>query len=994
MRLGNALLFALVLLAGFFASSANAGISAQVAVSVWGSAYYGYPAYSVFGCNPFAATYYVSPGSWLYVEPQVYPGFSFVCGNGYTGFYDCYYAYPGTYYLQWNYYGVPCGGVYVNVAQYPSNPSTVVIYNTAPQPTPEPVYCADGTPAGYCSSEEPKYCTPWGNLVEKASLCGCPAGKEADGNHCVDKKCSDGTPYGKCNANHEYCDNGFLRERADVCGCPEGERASGQYCEPTNSYCTVSLSPSTQRAGQPVSVSVHYVDFASAPYTAVVDCGNGEIKSAYCQGSSRDGYCYSSCTYSEDSALNSFLVKASFAGASCSAQASIAPAKASTASILAKVTDCGSGAPIQSASVSIQENGEKRSTDKNGEALFNDLSAGSYTLSVLADGFGEQVVSANAVTGRIVAVEACLNKEVYDCDVQAELVSQADCNAGPTQSFQVMVSNKLQEANNVSATYSASVPLSGPAFIPLAAGEARIVTVSASLPQGYSGAANAIASFKGKKQCSANVALPLCLSGGISLSASDFSKEALAGDEVCFDLMLRNRADKEAIVQMQANGDWDSKFDVSRAYLAAHETRAVKFCTFVPSGASGQHDFYVSAQSDLNDAQAVLSVIVPSSLVSSNFGSKCKALNVSKSRVYVPISLKNNGLDGDYFVEVEGVDGVSVSVSQPNIFGFQNGTNRTIYVSLIPEDLPASSDAHALLLVKRGDSVVLQQEICFRKSGGDYSSFAELAQPHITVVKGERASAFLRVRNTGTMADKYFVFLTPPFDGVAVSPQEQEVQPKKEALFEVSVSPSALTQAGEYAIPIQVFSQYADPLNDKLVKEEVLRVTVLEPPKSSALNATISASEVWFEKINDSLAAKFSVTISNYESDSLSYSLEVNGLPEGWNYSFEPAQVLLPFGQSKTFNVTVITKGMQEQDYNATVDLKASDGRLASLPVKISGSEAKKAGLLTGLFVLGGSDDIILAFLVILAVAGAYTYYKIQRLKQETADKNDAPAVS
>ncbi len=44
--------------------------------------------------------------------------------------------------------------------------------------------CSDGTPYDQCSTDRPEYCLD-GELVNRASICGCPSGRTADGNSCV-----------------------------------------------------------------------------------------------------------------------------------------------------------------------------------------------------------------------------------------------------------------------------------------------------------------------------------------------------------------------------------------------------------------------------------------------------------------------------------------------------------------------------------------------------------------------------------------------------------------------------------------------------------------------------------------------------------------------------------------------------------------------------------------------------------------------------------------
>jgi len=53
-----------------------------------------------------------------------------------------------------------------------------------PEKKPVAQKCTDGTPYGQCSTNKPKYCDN-GNLVDNASLCGCPIGYKISDNHCA-----------------------------------------------------------------------------------------------------------------------------------------------------------------------------------------------------------------------------------------------------------------------------------------------------------------------------------------------------------------------------------------------------------------------------------------------------------------------------------------------------------------------------------------------------------------------------------------------------------------------------------------------------------------------------------------------------------------------------------------------------------------------------------------------------------------------------------------
>ena len=91
--------------------------------------------------------------------------------------------------------------------------------------------CSDGTRFSTCSATLPYYCQG-GTLVPKASQCGCPAGKIASGDDCVEPTCIDGTAKAACSLKKQlYCNGDYsLVEKSSYCGCPLGKTAVGDTC--------------------------------------------------------------------------------------------------------------------------------------------------------------------------------------------------------------------------------------------------------------------------------------------------------------------------------------------------------------------------------------------------------------------------------------------------------------------------------------------------------------------------------------------------------------------------------------------------------------------------------------------------------------------------------------------------------------------------------------------------------------------------------------------
>ena len=92
--------------------------------------------------------------------------------------------------------------------------------------------CADGTLINKCSATLPMYCMN-GELVEKASLCGCPDDYAVNGSRCLRvQRCEDGTLYGRCsNKVPLFCSMGQLIPKASVCGCPKDYLMTEENCE-------------------------------------------------------------------------------------------------------------------------------------------------------------------------------------------------------------------------------------------------------------------------------------------------------------------------------------------------------------------------------------------------------------------------------------------------------------------------------------------------------------------------------------------------------------------------------------------------------------------------------------------------------------------------------------------------------------------------------------------------------------------------------------------
>ncbi|OIO22994.1 hypothetical protein AUJ65_04630 [Candidatus Micrarchaeota archaeon CG1_02_51_15] len=1007
-----------MLIVGLAALPANAVITGSIAIdaSVQSSGYYdygyGYPDYGFgydygygfggYGCFASASpsSIYAGESTNIYVDSASY-GSYVDCGNGLpAGFlgcvmgsctYSCYYPISGSYYASaYSSYGT-CSPAVVNVlssyAPAPQGTDVTIVVETAaaPTPVPAPRICTDGTPWGMCSTNNPLYCRQ-GRLIQKASQCGCPSGQTVQGDSCVASTCSEGTPWGECSSIYQgqLCNGGRLVEDAVACGCPSGKVLNDGICVDARPFCTINAN-SPQRAGSPVSASVQYADFAVAPSSVRVSCGNGNEVIASCSGTSGRGSCSASCIYDARDYPRAYSLTAYFNGVTqCSSSAEIVAPIATQGSVLARVTYCDSGAVANDASVSLVQSGAVKYVDSHGEAQFKSLAVGNYDLEVTAQGYDTARVSTSVEAGRVSVASACLRKHVAapasPCGLQARLVSPVNCPSGTTQAFQLAITNTDNRVVNSSVAYNSPYSVSGPAYLVLNALESRIVTATVSHDSDLTGAVLASVNLN-NGACTANVVVPLCVSSGIVLSVNDAEKNALPGSRACYSLNVVNRGPSEARVQLSANGDYSSSFGIERILLASRESRNVEYCVDVSNDGKGQHDFVVRAVGTSNEAEATVRLnVLRADGIYSNFGVACKEIDAGNAVFYQPIVLTNDGQSGDYTAEVSGL--MPAFITQGELYNFEKAGRRTVYVGVRPSELQEGRENHVTLTVSREGRVFLQQDLCFRVEGS-FASFARLSQSRVSVRQGESTVVLLQVRNTGTAADSYSVSVVPAFNLVTVDHQELTLQSRQDSVVEIMVAPLEDVRPGEYVVPVRVYSQGVDPAYDTLVKEELLRVTVLEHVKPTSLDFMITASEPEFRKQDGELLAEFTVSVRNNELESAETVLTLEGVPSNWTYAIAPNRASIAYSETKDFKVVLHANGAENANTTIAARLTHEDGRNTAIPIVLSSEKARQALGATGLFTLEGEDSLLLLLLAALIVIGIAIYAKTQALKDE-----------
>jgi len=916
------------------------------ATAGYGATSYGAVNYATPYCDPFDPYYYQYCASPYSASP-------------YTTYYPTYVVNPGTI--------VYAGGGVSFGSQ--GSPNQV-------QAKP----CSDGTPNGVCSTDYPKYCFN-GQLIDKATLCGCPAGQVQDPvnrNRCVVQTCSDGTSLNSCSSSKpSFCtSNAQLVERPDQCGCPANTRLEAGQCVALAQSCYLStVSPRVVREGESATVSVQYNDVRSASGFAV--CGDGSQAPLTCTPSvdGVSGVCTATCTY-VSSSESPRLVSASVSGRTCSGSSTVnvIPARSMVGAALVKVTQCGSGNDLNGATVNID--GLTAVTNARGEATFSGLVPGMYNVAVSKSGFKPAATSLVVMQERSAISPVCLDSGPQ-CDIDVSL-SGVRASGDLRGDLQFLVTNRGAAPNMVDLSYSLPVEFDAPGEISLAGGESQVVTVTPRTPEGFAGVGLASVSARSLNgACTRNVAFPLSLGNGVSLESLGAEKTGRPGEEVCFDLLARNRADRGADIRLTSHATPQLTIDLSneRFTLNSGQTKIVRACTTLPETASGEYNLDVHAASSVNDATAHLTIRTAGS-VTSAVSTTCFAVNNSRTQFF-DVAINNNGNAGSFTAQLVPSRGFNARLVQPNLFNFRNSTSRAVTVQVDPEAMQ-TSEARALLSIyaKDGGVKVFERELCFTQRDFDrFNAVSTLSPTRVRVEAGLTAHAFVHVKNTGNVLDFYEVSTASPFGEDET--QRISLRSGEEKSVELAIHVPGDAEPGTYLMPVSVSTLRGQSRRE--VSFSTLAIDVFQPVPQTPLNL-VKAGPAQVEFTAAQSLIKIILPLTNLDNAVRTIRASLENLPAGWTYTVSPAQVEMANGNTTNFVFVITAQNLEAKDYNVTAVFRDEFGREKSEVVQLP---AKSGSWLSGFFVLGSSGQLLAVVVILLVLAGLYLLFRAWEMRKE-----------
>ena len=564
------------------------------------------------------------------------------------------------------------------------------------------------------------------------------------------------------------------------------------------SVCTVAANPNPVRAGASTSVTLNYLDFATAPANALISCGNGVTQTAVCTGTSQ-GTCVAQCSYQDEQGLpKDKLISASVDSITCSGSVKVNPVAPITGNLNVRVTDCTSGIAIRSAQVSLilSNATQQLLTDEFGTVNTN-TPQGTFQLTANVKDYESASTTATVNLGQATNTAVCLKK--ITCDVQAEVIRSPSCSAFDVPLYQVRLTNTRNSSSLVSLAYANSI-VTGPTNTTLGPMQSTVIDLKAQGNQPQStGALSGLVNI-GSGSCTTSLQLPACFSSGITMEAIPSNGDAAVNQDACYQLLVKNKGEESGLVTLTANDTvTTTSFSPQQFTLTSFEVKNVDACTKTSQTAPAT--VLIKASSPIGEANATFTINPAGQSEFTSSFSGCQQINANTiSPSATEILLTNNALTHDYTVEI--TPNELSTLQTTTLYSFEKGATRSIYLNHNP--IGQAGESRFDLLVKKDGFTVFQQNLCFRVTGSTGVSLAINPNP-LLAPRGIGASSILRVKNIGTVTGNFFVESNSTPLQTIIQPSSFALKPGEEEFVDVRVIPSQ-SQSGDYAIQLRVSS--------------------------------------------------------------------------------------------------------------------------------------------------------------------------------------------
>lgn len=883
-----------------------------------------------------------------------------------------------------------------------------------PTPTPQPIFCSDGTPAGMCSGTPGVYCNAVGNLTNNPNLCPCPSGYYRNGNLCSNL-CSDGTLVGACStvSSGQKCNyNGILVNSwgPNSCGCPLGKQWNGNTCADPVSSCTMTVNPkpyivdsNTYNVNDgKANVVLTYNN--TAPTTANILCGNGVTITAGCVANpGAGGTCTATCVYANSGPYpsNKIIDATLDTGVKCGSQPIqvIAP-QAVNGTVVVSVTDCQTGRSLQSSLVQVTSPGTYDPTyatgvyaDSSGSVLFTQMPPATYNLQVSKPNYTAGQLSVNTRAGVTVPASICLNPTASTCQFNAYVLGiTTPDNINSNQVKYNLIATAGNASYIVTPSYQSSIPItfSSGSFAVSQGSYLLNFTATPSDPNFVGSAYANIVLQTNQSGCGASLLVPIVIPGMLTANIDDNSRTTFPGGRECFNLILNNKfSDSVNVILSTSSGLFPVSFDYDKIRLARGEISSDKMCVTVPAYQStgATQTISVTALNNFGpSAYAYASINVPSqtafSASSSNDLSQCLELP-SNSIVYHKITLTNSAKSDNYNLVVGTSDDIKVSLLSDTLLGFQKGTQQQAVVIVDPSGAQTQGDHYYTLKLLNNGVTAFQQTLCY-KIKPVFSVSTSLSQTSLILNYNETQTDVLTLKNIGNIRDSYVI--NARSRAIILSQSSLTLNAGEDydigLLVDASKGSIGLTQnAG-----IDIFS--LNKVSNTLTKltTVTLPITIKRKPTTKSDLDVIFVSDPDVSFNGNQIFMKF--LVRNNGANAITSGLDLRGFPIDWQFNFTPGKTInLNSGQELHLNVTItVPQNSEAKEYDGQLTLISQDGLAEKdKDIIIDATQAGSGTPFTSGQFLSGVSNIVLILIVLLIIAGVILYLSrknLTKLKQ------------
>jgi uncharacterized membrane protein len=355
-------------------------------------------------------------------------------------------------------------------------------------------------------------------------------------------------------------------------------------------------------------------------------------------------------------------------------------------------------------------------------------------------------------------------------------------------------------------------------------------------------------------------------------------------------------------------------FEPKAFIISPQQIKTSKLCVHVPSGASGSYSFLVKATSPINDATQTVEVRVP--VLDVGVASGCPTVGKGD---YATVNITNNVQSGDYTLEI-GANDLGAQIVQDTLYNFVEDTTRTVYLKFEPQK---SGTQYMTLLMKKGDVVVAQKQLCFN-GAVESKTNARVVPNELTAPRCEGREATFMVRNLGEVKQQYTVTASQPFNSIVVENGFFSLNPGEEGRATVFVAPKASVAPGDYVVSVTAVPSQGASNTATILVHVTPGCIPGRPPfiVGQAIAEVVSAEPVF---IGESGQASARIVLKNDHAVATSVVLHVEGLPA--NSSSSQVIVELAAFEQKTIQLNIITAHVAQGIYQVKIVAESGLGR-------------------------------------------------------------------